>query len=677
MGVADNRSYKDEYLFHDDRTYNIKEQQPSIHEEPAINTTIKENPYRSNVEIEGDEIVLQPDLSALFKAKGPKHSKGGMDVLLKPESFIFSDFKGLSFGEKDYELFELKEASKTKDPTKNTPAEVLKKNIDVKHYNTLVNILDDPYKDDIAKKSAALMLEKYLQSLGNIAFVQESKKGFPQGVPAFAMGTAPVYDASVKDAIEENKQYMRAGGTTKNPYMQRGGAPWNLQNLPMPQQPQPVVMPPLGPAYIPQPANVNPNQVTPPPQNQQTAKINAAQQQAKNPIPWGLWQGDQMPVFQDRYGISNAADKFPTLKNWDAVATQLGYTGPKDNLSFQKWLYSSSPENKAVIDKWHQKYNQGPNAGMFDQKVGIRWANAINEILTKKPVTPGYNPPPRTPEEEKKIVPGPQVPDLEITPQGSKQADWRFTPWQKLSQLNQLGQYALTKRYMPYRSRYNATYVDPALVNPEQAVGDIKGVANQQLSSIGTLNPILRNAQAASVAGQVMNQVPGVRSQYDNQNAQILNQTRQYNNQVKNNESLVNMGNDQQYYQQAVEGRKNFDNMRSYTWNNYMNNLLGDVQTNQKLAYNLLTLDNPAYGFDWRTGNLTRNKKNILDAQSNGVNDRYNDLVNMVNSISDPLEKAKLMVKLEGLRTFGSAQQAPPNPFAQKKGGRVKNPYKY
>jgi hypothetical protein len=653
MGVADNRSYKDEYLFTDDRNYNIREQQPSIAEDPKINTTIKENPYRSNVEIEGGEIVLQPDLSALFKATGKKHSKGGMDVLLKPESFIFSDYKGLAFDKNDFELFELKEGGKT------TPAEVLKKNVDVKHYNTLVSILDDPYKDDLAKKSAAMMLEKYLMSLGNIAYVQESKKGFPQGLPAFSIGTAPVYDPSIKDSIEQNKQFMKAGGTTGNPY----GNHKAQMGWMMPQRA--AAMKALQEQQAAQAANNN--QVTPPTQNPQTQKVN-------NPIPWGLWQGDKLPIFQDRYGTTNAANKFDNLKNWDAVASQLGYSGPKDNLSFQKWLYSSSPENKAVIDKWHNTYSNGPTAGMFDQKVGIRWASAVDEIIKRPPPKKETPPPIVTTPPPVKTVPGPDVPNLEITPQGSKQADWRFTPWQKISQLNQAMQFANVRRYMPYRSRYNATYVDPALVNPEQAVGDIKGVANQQLSSIGTLNPILRNAQAASVAGQVMNNVPGVRAQYDNQNAQILNQTRQYNNQVKNNESLINMGNDQTYYQQAVEGRKNFDNMRSYTWNQYANNVMRDVETNQKLSYNLLTQNNPAYGFDWRTGNFTRNQKSILDVQGNAVNDRYADLVSMVNSISDPLEKAKLMVKLEGLKTFGNAQQAP----QFKKGGKTKtkkNPY--
>lgn len=702
MGVADNRSYKDEYLFHDDR-YDLGAEQPSIDKEPKINTTIKENPYRSNVEIEGGEIVLQPDLTALFKAKGKRHSQGGMDVLLKPESFIFSDFKDLSFKDKDLELFELKEGGKS-----NTPAQVLKKNIDIKHYNSLVTILDDPYKDDLAKKSAALMLEKYIQTLGNIAYVQEEKKKFPQGLPAFSIGTAPVYDPTIKDQIMENKQYMKGGGTINNPY-QSGGMVWDITKGRFVQRPPQAAQFPLqnpqGPwdlnrgTFGSQPAagvstggapQQFPLTAPPPPGSQQSqtaANVTPPPQKPpKNPIPWGLWEGDIQPIFQDRYGTSNAANKFDKLKNWDQVAQQLGYTGPKDNRKFQEWLYNSSPENKAIIDKWHQQYNQGPNAGMFDQKIGIRWANAVNDILTKpKPTGPdcpcgidrtGQCIPCDAPKSEPPaapLQPGPQAPELDITAQGSKQADWRFTPWQQMSHLWNWGQFANVRRHMPYRSRYNATYVDPALVNPEQAVGDIKGVANQQLSSLGTLNPILRNAQAASVAGQVMNQAPGVRAQYDNQNAQILNQTRQYNNQVKNNESLVNIGFDQQYYREAVEGRKNFENMRSYTANNAMNNVLRDVETNQKLAYNLLTQDQPAYGFDWRSGNFYRNPKQILDMQS-GTNDRYNDLIGMIESISDPLEKAKLRVKLEGLKVFGNAQQAP---TMFKKGGKKKNPYKY
>jgi len=319
---------------------------------------------------------------------------------------------------------------------------------------------------------------------------------------------------------------------------------------------------------------------------------------------------------------------------------------------------------------------------MFDNKIGIRWANAVNEIVNKK------NPSEKQPNEDyldvQVTTPGitrnPVVPNLDITPQGSKQADWRFTPWQKLSQAYNWSQFANVKRYMPYRSRYNATYTDPALVNPEQAIGDIQGAANQQLSSLTTLNPILRNAQAASISGQVMNQVPGVRSQYDNQNAQILNQTRQYNNQVRNNESLVNMANDQNYFRESVEGRKNFENMRQFTANNAMNNLFRDVETNQKLSYNLLTQNNPAYGFDWNTGNFTRNKKSILDANGSPQGDYIGSLLQGIDfpSLSND-EKIRFIRELQRGKALqylepGFGQTPPP----YKKGGSTKkNPYKW
>src|SRR6185295_8784262 len=131
---------------------------PSVHAQPKINTAIKENPYRSNVEIEKDEIVLKPDMSALFKAHGKKHSQGGIDVELEPNSFVFSDDKSLHFDDNDYELFEFKRGG-SMNPYKHTPAEVLKRNVPLKHYNTLVNNLTDKYKDPLSKRSSAMMIQ--------------------------------------------------------------------------------------------------------------------------------------------------------------------------------------------------------------------------------------------------------------------------------------------------------------------------------------------------------------------------------------------------------------------------------------------------------------------------------------------------------------------------------------
>lgn len=641
MKAADSATYKQTHYFRDDFR-DTGEEHPSIEGQPKINTTIKENPYRSNVEIEGGEIVLQPDLSALFKAEGKKHSKGGMDVLLRPESFIFSDFKDLAITEDDKELFELKKGGSTS-PDKNTPAEIVKKNVNVKHYNSLINNITDPYKDDLARKSSAMMLEKYIATLGNIAYLQEEKKEFPDGLPAFSMGTAPVYEESTKEAIDESKQYAKYGGTV----MQMGGFPRRFPTKPSKKSTTPV------------------DAVTVP--------------------AWGPWQGDKLKVFQERYGVTNAADKFGDFKNWDAVAKELGYTGPKDNLAFQKWLYNSSKENREVIEKWHNKYNVGPNEGMFDKKIGIRWASAIDEIRKRTFPNidlvhqPSFSEPPR-PEEPTKApenVPGQMPPSITGDPQGVKRADWKFTPWQKISQLYNWGQYANVRRYMPFRSRYNATYADPSLLNPEQTIGDVKGQVTQQLSALGTLNPIMRNAQAAASFGAALNQIPAIRSQYDNQNAQIANQFRQFNTQIRNNESLINMSNDQTYYTQAVEGRKNFDNMRSFTANNAMNNVLRDVETNQKLAYNLLTLNNPAYGYDWTTGDFYRNQKDIRDVQSSNAVDFYGEFLKEVDEARTPEDLEKLKIKERLMRQkniLPFLQQA--SPLMGKKGGKVKNPYK-
>lgn len=693
MGVADNRSYKDEYLFNDKNrsifrsTGSTAEDNPSINVDPKINSTIKENPYKSNVEIEGKEVVLQPDLSALFNAVGKRHSKGGMDVLLKPNSFVFSDFKDLAISPAEHKLFELKEGGKN---STDTPADVLKRNIDIKHYNSLVNIMSDPHKDDLSKKSAALMLEKYVGTIGNIAYIQEKKKGLPTGIPSFSQGTAPVYDPSIKEDIESNKQYAKAGGRI-NPYLpkaQRGAIipdPWGTIFHPM-TKPQSNEID-YGRGIVSSQKDPNDNQITPPIQNQQTAKLN------NTPPNWGLWHGDSQSSFKKEYGISNAADK---ITNLDDVANQLGYTGPKDNKAFQNWLYNSSPENKAIIDSYHSQYGM-PSAGIpFDGKIGIRWTNALGDILKQKtsvtPTTPaistagpcpaGYywSSPDNTCKKNIINTPtidnpaGPVVPKIDGSAQGIKTASWQFTPWQKLSQAYNWGQWANVKRYMPYRSRFTATYADPALVNPEQAVGDAKSVAYQELNAQNSLNPILRNAQGAATAGQILNQIPGIRTQYDNQNAQIKNQFRQFNAQTQNNESMVNMQNDQNYYQQAVTARTNFDNMRQYTANNAMNNTLRDAETNQKLAYNLLTQNNPAYGINWKNGNLYRNPKSILDVQGSGIDDRYGDLLKTIQAIPDVTERAKLRVKLEGLSIFKNAQQ---DPTPYKKGGKVNNPYNY
>lgn len=602
-GVADNKSYKDQYHFNDNFYHrNDIKDVPSLNVDPKINDSIKENPYRSNVEIEKDELILKPDLSALFKARGKTHKQGGIDVLLEEDSFVFSDDPTLSFSEDDHELFEFKKGG-TFNKKKNTPADVLKRNLDVKHYNTLISNITDIDKDDLAKRSSIMMLEKYIETLGNVAYLQEEKKNFPDGIPSFSMGTAPVYNADVKNEVMEQKQYAKYGGRIL-PKAQMGRI-WGAKET----------------------------------KEQRLERLRMmASRQALNGV------GADEPDYDKQYmdllqELSRAA-----LHEGDQQASPVSGPLPANPYTPKQGKYSgvapltpvTTPVTPAEIKK----------------PLGVTGPNCPCGKLPDgqcAPCTPDI------------ITPGSVSGEA-----GVKNIDWQFSPWQRISQGYNLGKLATAKRYMPMRSRLNPTYVDPSLVNPEQAVGDLQAAGAQSLRALGSLNPILRNAQASGITGNILDKLPGVRSAYDNQNAGIINQTRSFNAQTANQTRGINMKNDQDYYQQTITGQANFDNMKNFLGDQYMNNLMQDVQDNQSLAYQLATLDNPAWGYNFRSGNLYRNPKDIRDVRSTGSQE---DLLTLATRLKDQGWSDKLIGDLMRSKAFQSARM--------KKGGSVKsNPYK-
>lgn len=560
MAVADNKTYKNMYHFNDNFYGNTKiKETPSVNVDPKINDTIKKNPYKSNVEVEKDELVLQPDLSAIFKVKGKTHAQGGTPVQLKPDSFIFSNDKSVGFNKDDCEDFEFKTGGTYTKNKKYTPAEVLKKNIDTEHYNTLTANIQDPKKDFIAKQSSELMLQKYIQTLGNIAFLQESKKDFPDGVPAFAQNTAPVYDTELKDDIMQQKQYAKYGGRI----------------LPRAQM--------------------------------------------------GMW-------YAAKYGTPQVTPTSPKQGKYSGVPAENPYSG--------------------VPQLTQPNTSEPPCVGGVFSFPQNKWICPQDNVV---------NPP------------APQVNQVSGETSGIKRADWQFTPWQKISLGYNASRYATAQREMPYRSQIDPTYVNPYLQNPEQAVSDAKGQMNQYVSSLGTLSPILRNTQGSTAYGQYLDKTPEIRGQYDNQNAQIMNQSRQYNNQIRNNAEAQNKQLDQQYYQQSVTGRQNFNNLRGYLSDQFMNELTGDASTNEALSLGLLSQNNPAYNYDFKHGNFTRTNKSILDVPTDSKSDFYTQVANNIYTKMSRGEKpTKEEVDFFKALSLG---KIPFSPSSQKKGGRF-NPYK-
>ena len=151
----------------------------------------------ANIEAEGGE-TLVGDLDgstfpSFFNIKGPRHSAGGVPMNLPDDTFIFSDTASMKITDpKILKMF-------GKDPKKGgfTPAE-LSKSYEINKYR---KILQDPDSNKMEKKTAEMMIKNYVMKLGALAIAQESKKGFPQGIPVIA------------------KPYMEANGITEEDLM--------------------------------------------------------------------------------------------------------------------------------------------------------------------------------------------------------------------------------------------------------------------------------------------------------------------------------------------------------------------------------------------------------------------------------------------------------------------------
>lgn len=168
-----------------------------------VSRTLKAVPRElANLEAEGGETVvgdLDGSTMPSFKTiVGPRHSEGGVPLALPDDSFIFSDTKSMKISDpKLLKMF-------NKSPKKGgyTPAE-LSKQYDINKYR---KILQDPNSDKVSRNTAEIMIKNYVMKLGALALAQESKKGFPQGIPLIAKPYMEANKIAEEDLIPELAQ---------------------------------------------------------------------------------------------------------------------------------------------------------------------------------------------------------------------------------------------------------------------------------------------------------------------------------------------------------------------------------------------------------------------------------------------------------------------------------------
>jgi hypothetical protein len=165
---------------------------------------------KANIEAEGGETVLT-DLNndnqfGLYNITGPRHSKGGVPMFLPEQSFIYSDTDKMRFNQEELAEYGIETKLKM------TPAQVSKKYDLNKYYGAM----KDQFADEITSRSSEMMLKKNMMGLSKLAFGQELKKKFEDGVPLAAhpylvsIGEDPIEFTAKVENITKKQAQMKA-----------------------------------------------------------------------------------------------------------------------------------------------------------------------------------------------------------------------------------------------------------------------------------------------------------------------------------------------------------------------------------------------------------------------------------------------------------------------------------
>lgn len=196
----------------------------------------------ANLEAEkGETAMVNIDgIPAHFKIGGKRHSEGGTPLNLPDNSFIFSDTAKMKI--KDPIM--LAQFGMVPKKAGYTPAEIAKK-YDI---NKFRQVLADNNTTDLERKTAEMMIANYNMKLAKLALLQESSKGFPQGIPVVAMpyimatGMNPEEFAQMDTQGEEEQPdadmgVSRYGGNIISQFDTKayGGVKYTEDGLPMGQ----------------------------------------------------------------------------------------------------------------------------------------------------------------------------------------------------------------------------------------------------------------------------------------------------------------------------------------------------------------------------------------------------------------------------------------------------------
>jgi len=211
--------------------------------DPKVSNTLKPvKRENANLEAEVGEVAVTPSgpdgVPKFFKIGGKNHYDGGTPLNLPENTFIFSKTRSMII--KDPKI--LKELTGSTKPA--TPADLAKKF----DYSEYVATIQNKNSDPVERKTAEFMIENMMYKLGQIAIIQEAKKGFPNGIPLVAvpyLEKAGIAPESILPQIQQEQPPMDPGmqqQMMQQPQEQMDPRMMQEQMQPMPEE---MMMPPM------------------------------------------------------------------------------------------------------------------------------------------------------------------------------------------------------------------------------------------------------------------------------------------------------------------------------------------------------------------------------------------------------------------------------------------------
>jgi hypothetical protein len=554
-------------------------------EDIRVNTTLTSVPRNeANLEAEGGETAYGDINGDGFpehhKIEGPRHTNGGVPLNLPDNTFIFSDTASMRI--KDPDTL----AQFGKSTGSYTPAQ-LAKQYDLNKYR---KILQDPNSDALDKKTAELMIRNYNMKLGALAIAQESKKGFPQGVPFVS------------------QPFMEANGITEEDILPTYQRKFSQQpeGEEMEMQEAPEQMPEEG--YT----GPNPEDIAMA-ENMPMARFGMSMNDYSlpyaqegiviNPYEGGKTEaGTTTPTGQSNKFSNRKQEIAEYLKQWEEAIPGISkMTEGQAQAAIYDWNLANNPD--AIKNMWktygltakgmkNANLKKLSKEGQFDDEAlkdpevlkALKDAYVDNYFGVRQldPVKKGETPKtPDTPQEPQKIKtckcvsksgasydPGkddkgncipckkterPEIEELEVPPaQQVVSPEW-MTP-DKLNYYGALQDMYSINNYFPWAApvdleEVKGVYLDPTrqlAANSEQA-----NIISQGMAQFA--GPQQYSSRSSAIQGQGAKGAADILSAINNANVQIANTTAGQNAQIRNNERLQNQAIAKQLYDQTTK----------------------------------------------------------------------------------------------------------------------------